>query len=65
MNNLYDFEIEPEVRTWLEGLSDHDFKRVDEVAGILAALGPELGVPGPTTSKGRSGSSGSEMWRLE
>ncbi|MFE7614413.1 type II toxin-antitoxin system RelE/ParE family toxin [Streptomyces sp. NPDC057496] len=45
MNNPYDFEIEPEVRTWLEGLSDHDFKRVDEVAGILAALGPELGGP--------------------
>ncbi|MEV5609224.1 type II toxin-antitoxin system RelE/ParE family toxin [Streptomyces sp. NPDC052225] len=45
MRALYEFEIEPEVRGWLEGLSDSDFKRVDEVAGLLAEFGPEL--PGP------------------
>ncbi|MFC7258847.1 type II toxin-antitoxin system RelE/ParE family toxin [Streptomyces lutosisoli] len=45
MSKLYRFEIEPEVRAWLEGLGDHDFKRVDEVAGLLAELGAELGGP--------------------
>ncbi|MGW7361883.1 type II toxin-antitoxin system RelE/ParE family toxin [Streptomyces sp. NPDC054841] len=45
MGDLYGFEIEPEVREWLASLSDHDFKRVDEVAGLLAELGPELGGP--------------------
>ena len=33
---LYRFELEPEVRDWLDSLSDSDFKRVDEVAGMLA-----------------------------
>jgi hypothetical protein len=32
----YDFELEREVRDWLDGLSDSDFKRVDEVCGMLA-----------------------------
>jgi hypothetical protein len=31
IRHLYDFELEPEVRDWLDSLSDHDFKRVDEV----------------------------------
>ncbi|GGL07745.1 hypothetical protein GCM10014719_07300 [Planomonospora parontospora subsp. antibiotica] len=42
---LYDFEIEPEVREWLDSLGDGDFKRVDEVAGLLAEKGAELGGP--------------------
>ncbi len=42
---LYDFELEPEVRDWLEGLSDSDFRRVDEVCGLLAEKGSELGGP--------------------
>ena len=42
---LYDFELEPEVRDWLDSLSDSDFKRVDEVCGMLAAKGTELGGP--------------------
>ncbi|MEU7887110.1 hypothetical protein AB0B54_16545 [Microbispora bryophytorum] len=29
---LYGFEIEPEVRKWLDDLGDSDFKRVDEAA---------------------------------
>ncbi|WP_326605469.1 type II toxin-antitoxin system RelE/ParE family toxin [Streptomyces sp. NBC_01800] len=45
MNEPYDVEIEPEVRAWLEAPGDHDFKRVDEVAGMLAEFGPELGGP--------------------
>ncbi|WP_230881786.1 hypothetical protein [Planomonospora sp. ID91781] len=36
---LYDFEIEPEVREWLDSLSDGDFKRVDEVVDLLAEIG--------------------------
>lgn len=42
---LHDFELEPEVRDWLDGLGDNDFKRVDEVCGLLAAKGTELGDP--------------------
>jgi hypothetical protein len=42
---LYDFELEPAVRDWLDSLSDSDFKRVDEVCGLLAEKGPELGGP--------------------
>lgn len=43
--NLYHFELEPEVREWLDSLSDSDFKRVDEVAGMLAQEGIRLGGP--------------------
>jgi hypothetical protein len=42
IRRLHDFELEPEVRDWLDSLSDHDFKRVDEVCGMLAEKGPEL-----------------------
>jgi hypothetical protein len=42
---LYSFELEPEVRDWLDSLSDSDFKRVDEVCGMLAEKGAELGGP--------------------
>jgi hypothetical protein len=42
---LYDFELEPEVRDWLASLSDSDYKRVDEVCGMLAEKGTELGGP--------------------
>jgi hypothetical protein len=30
VRELYGFEIEPEVREWLDKLSASDFKRVDE-----------------------------------
>jgi hypothetical protein len=36
MGRLYDIEIEPEVRSWLEGLSDRDFGRVYFFVGLLA-----------------------------
>jgi hypothetical protein len=44
---LYDFELEPEVRDWLDRLSDNDFKRVDEVCGLLAEKGTDLGATDP------------------
>ena len=45
MRELYGFELEPEVRDWLNSLSDSDYKRVDEVCGLLAEKGSELGGP--------------------
>lgn len=42
---LYGFELEPEVRDWLDNLSGSDFKRVDEVCGLLAERGSALGGP--------------------
>jgi hypothetical protein len=50
---LYRFELEPEVRDWLDSLSDSDFKRVDEVAGMLAEKGPGLGGPWSDHLEGR------------
>ena len=53
---LYGFELEPEVRDWLDSLADSDYKRVDEVCGLLAEKGTELGGPWSpaSTSSGRS-----------
>ena len=45
IRRLHDVELEPEVRDWLASLSDSDFKRVDEVCGMLAEKGTELGGP--------------------
>jgi hypothetical protein len=42
---LYGFELEPAVRDWLDSLSDSDYKRVDEVGGLLAEKRTELGGP--------------------
>jgi hypothetical protein len=42
---LYRFELELEVRDWLDSLTDSDFKRVDEVCGMLAEKGTGLGGP--------------------
>ena len=42
---LFHFEFEPEVRDWLDSLSDSDFKRADELCGMLAEKGTELGGP--------------------
>jgi hypothetical protein len=42
---LHDFELEPEVRDWLDSPSDSDFKRADEVCRMLAEKGTELGGP--------------------
>ena len=45
IRRLYDVELELEVREWLDSLSDSDYKRVDEVCGMLAEKGTELGGP--------------------
>lgn len=37
--------MEPEVRRWLEGLSDRDFGRVDFLVGMLAEQPELLGEP--------------------
>jgi hypothetical protein len=37
--------LEPEVRDWLDRLDDSDFKRVDELCGMLAEHGSGLGGP--------------------
>ena len=60
---LYRFELEPEVRDWLDSLSDSDFKRVDEVAGMLAAKGPGWAGPGQITWRARCGNCGSGFTR--
>jgi hypothetical protein len=57
MHELYGFELEPEVRDWLDSLSDSDYKRVDEVCGLLAEKGSELG--GPWSDQDPCGSCGS------
>ena len=45
MVGLYEVEVEPEVRSWLAGLSDRDFGRVDFLVGLLAEGAEELGEP--------------------
>lgn len=45
MAGLYDVEVEPEVRSWLEGLSDRDFGRADFLVGLLAENAETLGEP--------------------
>lgn len=52
---LYRFELEPEVRDWLDGLSDSDFKRVDEICGMLAEEAPGLAARGQIICKRRMG----------
>lgn len=45
MSRLYAVEVEPEVRSWLEGLSDRDFGRTDFLVGLLAEKAETLGEP--------------------
>ncbi len=42
---LYRLELEPEVRDWLDNLSDSDYKRLDEMCGMLVEKGNQLGGP--------------------
>jgi hypothetical protein len=44
-SGLHELELEPEVRDWLDSLSDADYKRVEEVCGMLAGKGTSLGGP--------------------
>lgn len=45
MEGLYSVEIEPEVRSWLSGLSDRDFGRADFHVGLLAEHAEDFGEP--------------------
>lgn len=45
MADLYEIEVEPEVRSWLEELTDRDFGRVDFIVGLLAERAETLGEP--------------------
>jgi hypothetical protein len=45
MTDLFYVELEPEVRAWLESLSDRDFGRVDFLVGLLAGHADTLGEP--------------------
>lgn len=45
MADLYEIEVEPEVRSWLEELTDRDFGRVDFLVGLLAERAETLGEP--------------------
>ena len=45
MTGLYAVEVEPEVRTWLAGLSDRDFGRAGFLVGLLAEHAETLGEP--------------------
>src|SRR5580692_1866392 len=45
MVRLSEIEVEPEVRSWLEQLSDRDFGRVDFLVGLLAERAADLGEP--------------------
>lgn len=45
MAGLYAVEIEPEVRSWLEQLSDRDFGRADFLVGLLVEHPDTLGEP--------------------
>jgi hypothetical protein len=45
IRRLHDVDLEPEVRDWLDSLSDSDYTRVDEVCGMLAEKRTELGGP--------------------
>lgn len=42
---MYEVEVEPEVRSWLEQLPDRDFGRVDFLVGMLAERAADLGEP--------------------
>jgi hypothetical protein len=45
MSGLYVIEVEPEVRSWLAGLNDRDFGRVDFLVGLLAEHADTLSEP--------------------
>lgn len=45
MAGLYGVEVEPEVRSWLQELTDRDFGRVDFLVGMLAEHAEDLSEP--------------------
>ncbi|MER5440160.1 type II toxin-antitoxin system RelE/ParE family toxin [Streptomyces sp. NPDC002790] len=45
MTDLFDVEIEPEVRAWLEALPARHYRKVERLVILLAANPTELGEP--------------------
>jgi hypothetical protein len=62
MPGLYAVEVEPEVRSWLERLSDRDFGRADFLVGLLAEQAEILGEPYTRHLGGKDASCGSACW---
>ncbi len=51
--------MEPEVRSWLSGLTDRDFGRADFLVGLLAEHAADLSEPYTGISAEKSASCGS------
>ncbi len=62
MPGLYAVEVEPEVRSWLERLSDRDFGRADFLVGLLAEQAEPSASPTRVTSAGKCANCGSTCW---
>ncbi|WOX23637.1 type II toxin-antitoxin system RelE/ParE family toxin [Streptomyces solicathayae] len=45
MEDLHTIELEPEVRAWLDGLPDRQYRKVEEYAALLASLGTRTPMP--------------------
>ncbi len=45
MDTPYNVELEPEVRAWLELLTDRHYRKVEEYADLLASLGTATPMP--------------------
>lgn len=45
MEDLYPIEMEPEVRTWLELLTDRHHRKVEEYVELLAGMGASTPMP--------------------
>jgi hypothetical protein len=62
MGRLYRVEVEPEVRTWLAGLKDRDFGRVDFPSACSPSARRISASLTPVTWAGRSGNCDSTCW---
>lgn len=45
MSSLFDIELEPEIRHWLELLPGRLYRKVEDYAELLAELGPQTPMP--------------------
>lgn len=59
MGRLHEVEMEPELRSWLSGLPDRDFGRVDFLAGLPAEHAADLSEPYARHLGGKSANCGS------
>jgi hypothetical protein len=62
MAGLYEVETEPEVRSWLAGLGDRDFGRVDFMVACSLSTPEILVSPMPAIWAAGSGSCGSTCY---